>query len=174
MPDTYLNADIGAAKHAFKTANCENIIALCEEYLSLLDKFRRELYEFQGKAEISLREANPALLEKVLDKRQEIRFALTEVVRELNQTNALLGWLTSARGGETIETFNRVRFRGHETWECRGGKVRFAGASEADEFPIQKAVDIAIGLRCGEFIDSFDIANDPERNLQESADSFVN
>lgn len=127
---------------------------MCKEYLAALDKFRSELYKFQGADEISLQQADPALHEKALGKRREIYLALTQTVQEINQTNVLLSRLTSMSGHETIETFNRLRYRGRENWGCRGGKVRFAGGTDADQILIQQAVETAVKLRCEEYINS--------------------
>jgi hypothetical protein len=120
----------------------------------LLDDFRLDLYKFQGKPEIDNNQPNAELREKSLAKRNEIRRALTETIEELNQTNALLARLTSQSGNETVATFNRLKYRGFQNWESRGGRVGFQGSSEADQIPIQQAVDIAVRLRCEEYITS--------------------
>jgi hypothetical protein len=147
-----LEENLHQAKHAFKEAKSENIIEFCENYLTLLNEFRSELHKFRGKIEINLQQSDAALFDEVLQKRREIHTAIMYNIRELNQTNALLNWLTSPNGYDTIETFNRLNYQGHTDWECRGGKVRFGNGSDADQIPIHEAVDIAIGLRCKEFI----------------------
>jgi hypothetical protein len=146
-----LEENLHQAKDAFKEAKSENIIEICEKYLMLLNTFRSELHKFRGKIEINLQQSDAGLFEGVLQKRREIHTAIMHTIQELNQTNALLTWLTSPNGYETIETFNRLNYKGHHNWECRGGKVRFSDGHDADQMPIQEAVDIAIGLRCKEF-----------------------
>lgn len=147
-----LEESIGNAKQALKEAKSENIIALCEEYLSVLNEFRTDLYKFQGKAEISLQQSNADLHKEALGKRGEIRTAITQTIEELNQTTTLLNRLTSNSGYDTIETFNRLNYKNHSNWEFRGGIVRFGNGSEADQIAIQEAVDIAVRLRCDEYV----------------------
>lgn len=147
-----LEENLHRAKHAFKEAKSENIIGICEKYLKLLNGFRAELHKFRGKIEINLQQSDAALFEEVIEKRREIHTAIMHTIQELNETNALLSWLTSHSGFETIETFNRLNYKGQNNWECRGGKVRFTTGCDADQITIQEAVDIAIKLRCEEFI----------------------
>lgn len=152
MLHAFLEEELQKAKHAFKEATGENIIELCEKYLILLNEFRSELNKFRGKSEINLQQANSSLREEVLAKRKEIHVAITDTVQELNRTTALFHRLTSANGSETAATFNKLNYKGYKCWEFRGGKVKFRGGSEKDEIPIQEAVDIAIRLRCEEFV----------------------
>lgn len=156
MLNQSLEEKILKTKSAFKAVESGNLIQLCEEYLSLLEQFRNDLYKFQGAAEISLQQTNPALHEEALGKRREIRLAVMQTIEELNRTTALLNWLTSSNGQKTVETFNHLNYKNHRDWEFRGGIVRFAGGSEADQIVIQKAVEIAVNLRCKEFISSDD------------------
>lgn len=154
-----LEENLYKAKHAFKEAKSDNIIEHCESYLVALNEFRSELHKFRGKTEIDLKQGDSSAFEEILQKRREIYLAITYTVQELNQTIALLSWLTSPSGHETIKTFNRLNYKGHDNWECRGGKVRFNDGSDLDQIPIQEAVDIAVGLRCEEFIISNTVAS---------------
>jgi hypothetical protein len=152
MLNQLLEENLHSAKHAFKEANSENIIEICQRYLAALDAFRSKFHKFQGKIEINLQQSDALLFDEVLEKRREIHTAITHTIRELNQINALLSGLSSPSGYETIETFNRLNYKGHDNWECSKGKVRFSNGTDADQIPIQEAVDVAIGLRCKEYM----------------------
>jgi hypothetical protein len=152
MLHSHLEVQLHKTKNAFKEAKSENIIELCKNYLLLLNAFRDELYKFRGKAEINHREPDSSFSEEILQKRHEMHEAITHTVQELNQTNALVNRLTSQNGYEAAETFNRLNFRGHKCWEFRGGKVGLDNSTVSEPIAVQEAVNIAIGLRCAEFI----------------------
>jgi hypothetical protein len=152
MLNSILEGNLQQAKHAFSEANSENIIDLCEKYLVILNEFRGELQKFRGAPEISLQQTNPLLLEETLQKRREIFTAITFTVQELNKTTVLLSGLTAGSGYEAAETFNRLKYKGVNCWEFRGAKIAFNNCAETDQISVQEAVDIAIGLRCKEFI----------------------
>lgn len=152
MLNLTMEANLHQAKHAFKEANSETIIYVCEKYVQILNEFRGELQKFRGNPEISLQQLDPLLFEEVLQKRREIHVAIKYAIQELNQTTALLKWLTAGSGYEAVETFNRLEYKGHDCWEFHGAKVGFENCLEADQIFVQEAVNIAIELRCQEFV----------------------
>ena len=152
MLNRVLEEDLHSAKRAFRKAKSETIVEICEKYLTVLSAFRCELHKFRGKIEINLQQSDASLFGDVHQKRREIHAAIMYTIQELNQTTALLKWLTSPSAYESAETFNRLNYKGRENWEFRGGAIGFRNCSVADQIPVREAVDAAIRLRCEEFV----------------------
>ena len=140
------------AKHALDGATTENIIALCQKYLALLDEYRSELYKLPGTHGINLR-ARSSLSREDLDKtRKTIRLAIEHTTQERHRTEALLRSFTAVSGYEAEEVFNRRKYKGRNDWKLSAGGVTSSGSTADDRMTIQEAVDRASLLRREEYI----------------------
>jgi len=119
---------------------------------NVVDEYRAELYKLRDTLGIN-RPSGSYLPEGVGSNRSVVRAAIETVIRERNETEALLLSFTSVSGYEAVETFNRRKYKGHDDWELRGGRVARCGGDFAGEgLTVLEAVDIAGLLRREEHV----------------------
>jgi hypothetical protein len=133
------------AKHLLDSADSENIIERCKQYLVLLDEYRTRLYELGTVRSRS--ESTKTSTGNKLPDRSVIRIAIEETTSERNRTKALLLSFTTVSGYEAVDLFNERFYRGHEDWELRASGIKFPGGGDSDLMTIQEAVDLASLLR---------------------------
>lgn len=139
------------AKQALNEATSDNVNELCVEYLALLFEYRRVLYKLQGTSVINLQPGSSSE-EEVENIRKEVRGAIENITQERNRTSALLRSLTVVSGYEAAETFNRLKYEGHDNWEARAGGVGLSEETNSNRLTIQEAVDMARLLRRDEYV----------------------
>lgn len=135
------------AETSLRQANVDNVIGCCENYLVLLEKYRAELYKFQGSAEINLRHTSPLNRELIEQSRKLIRSAIESTVSGATQTESLLKSLTYISGYEAVKTFNQLEYRGSAEWELRANEVRLINDDNDERLTVQEAVEVAGLLR---------------------------
>ena len=139
------------ARHAIDGATTENIIALCQKYLALLDEYRSELYKFPGIPGINLRAGSSSSQEDIDKIRKTIRLAIEHTTQERHTTEALLRSFTAVSGYEAEEVFNRRKYKGRDDWKLSAGGVTSCGSTD-ERMSIQEAVDTASLLRREEYL----------------------
>jgi hypothetical protein len=145
-----LEEQMSHAKRDLETATGENVIELCQRYMTLLDEYRSELYLLAGTPEVRFQPGSSSL-EEVERTRKALRSAIERNTLERNRTAALLLSFTSVSGYEAVGIINRLRYKGHDDWELRaGGVTRFSNGTALDRMTVQEAVDTASLLLRGE------------------------
>lgn len=140
------------ARRALDAATSGNIVELCQQYLALLAEYRAELYKLPDTLGID-QWSGSFLWEEVGSVRNALRAAIENTVRERNGTEALLRSFTSVSGYEAVETLNRQKYKGHDDWELRAGRVaRFRGDIAEERMTVLEAVDTAGLLRREEHV----------------------
>ena len=76
-----------------------------------------------------------------------MRTALEFTVREHNKTQSLLNSFTSISGYQATATFNKLKYKGFDSWEMQSSGVRLKGTNNDEFMTIQQAVEIAGALR---------------------------
>lgn len=140
-----INESLIDAELALGKANSDNIVELCRNYLRLLTEYRDRLFDLRGMPEINIKQPSALGRELIEQARKAVRAAVEITVRERNETESLLESFTTISGFEAAETFNRLKYKGFESWEMRAGGIRFQ--DDAEPIPIQEAVDLAGQLR---------------------------
>jgi hypothetical protein len=140
------------ARRALDGATSENVVELCRQYLAQLAEYRAGLFKLRDTLGIN-RPPGSFLPEGVGGARKAVRAALENVTRERNATEALLISFTSVSGYEAVETLNRRKYKGHDDWELRAGRVARNGGDFPDErMTVLEAVDLAGLLRREEHV----------------------
>ena len=140
------------AVRAFDVATTDNIVELCRQYLALLAEYRAELYKLPGTLGVN-RWSGSFLWDDATNLKKAIRAAIEKTTRERNRTEALLLSFVSVSGYEAVETFNRQKYKGHDDWELRAGRVATHGGDTAEEMmTVLEAVEIAALLRREEHV----------------------
>jgi hypothetical protein len=133
-------------------ASIENILALCQQYLTLLAEYRAELYTLPRTLELTPRSgASPARAE-VESLRKEIRAAIERTTLERGWAEALILSFTAISGYGAVETFNRQKYKGRDDWKLNAGGVGCKDGTVGQRMTIQEAVEIASLLRRQEHV----------------------
>lgn len=140
------------ARRALDEATSENIVALCQQYLALLDAYRAELYKLPDSLDLDLRAATPSSREGVIVNRSAVRAAIETTTRERESTESLLHYFTVVSGHEAVETLNRLRHEGRDDWKRNAGGARHGGGSDENRMSVQEVVDAAGRLRREEHV----------------------
>ena len=140
------------ARTALDLATSDTLIELCQKYLALLDEYRAELYRLSPLPRLNQSTNLSLSNEEIEGARKETRVAIEQTTRERNRIKALLLSFTAVSGYQAVETLNRLRYEGHESWTLRAGGVRFNGGSDVDRISIREAVAVASLLRRQEYI----------------------
>ena len=148
-----VNENLLQAEYALKKATCDNIVELCEKYLSLLNEYRDELYKFRGTPEINLQASSVFARELVDQTRKAIRNAVEMTTRERNEIESLLKSFTTISGYDAVKTFNQLEYKGFSEWELRANQVRLKTDTNNEHFTIQEAVETASLLRRQAYVD---------------------
>ena len=146
------NEDLLKAELALKESTSENIVQLCRDYLLLLSEYRDQLYQLRGTPEINLNQSSTVAREQVEQMRKAIRTSLEITTSERNEIELLLKSFTSINSYEATKTFNRLEYKGFNTWELGAGGVRLKGATDGKRLSVQEAVDTAGRLRRDAYI----------------------
>jgi hypothetical protein len=146
-----LEEKLHKARLALDSATSESIIELCKKYLALLTEYRVELYRLPRAPELNTRTMSSLSLEEVGDSRKEVRTAIEHTTQERNQVEALILSFTAVSGYEATATLNRLKYKGHDSWELRAGGVRW-GDGTNNRMTVQEAVEAASLLRREEHV----------------------
>ena len=138
-------------KRALYEATPENIIEQCKQYLALLVEYRSELYKLPDTLGINLR-AKPSSVEDVESLRRAVRVAIEDLTQEHNSTTVLLLSFTAVSGYGAVETFNSLKYKGHDDWELSASGVKYSGGIDVEKMTIQDAVSAASRLRREEHV----------------------
>jgi hypothetical protein len=142
-----LEEKLRKARLALDGATSESIIELCKQYLALLAEYRAELYKLPDTLHLNRNSKPSSLQAEVNDTRKQVRAAIERTTGERKWAGALILWFTAISGYGAVETLNRGKFRGHDSWELRAGGVRRNGGTDSERMTIQDAVDAASLLR---------------------------
>jgi L-serine deaminase len=112
------------ARLALDRATTETIIECCRQYLALLDAHRSELFKLPLTMELNSRNKSSLLRQEINSNRKAIRTAIEHSTRERNRAGALLLSFTAVSGYEATATLNRLKYKGHDTWQLKAGGVR--------------------------------------------------
>lgn len=146
MLDLELEEKLREASFALDGATSDNIIELCKQYLVLLGIYRDELYKLPDKLELNPRSSSSQKREDINGARKAVRAAIERTTQERNQTETLLLSFTAVSGYEAVETLNREKYKGQDTWELRAGGVGCVD-SPGKRMSVQEAVETASLLR---------------------------
>lgn len=138
-------------KLALDGATSGNIIERCKQYLALLVAYRGELYTLPDTLGINLKAGASSPREDIDDIRKAVRAAIEDLTQEHNATKELLLSFTVVSGYEAVAALNRLKYKGHNTWELKAGGVGF-GDNIDDRMTVQEAVETASLLRREEHI----------------------
>jgi hypothetical protein len=147
MKNLLINEKLLKAELALEQASSDNIIELCRNYLQLLGSYRDELYELRNLPEINFKQQSTLGRELIEQSRKALRAALEITVRERNRTQSLLDSFTTITGYQASETFNRLKYKGFNTWEVRSGGIRSKNTDNDEFLTISEAVETAGELR---------------------------
>ena len=101
----------------------------------------------RGTPEINQSPLTPLARELTEQVRKTVRSAVEITTRERNNTESLLESFTSISGYEAVETFNRLKYKGFETWELRSGGAGLKDALNDQIISVGEAVETASLLR---------------------------
>jgi hypothetical protein len=141
-----LEEKLRIARLALDSATCENIIALCKQYLTLLAEYRAELYSLPDTLELNPRSKTSSRAE-VNANRKAVRAAIEHTTREREWAEALLLSFTAISGYDAVETLNRQKHRGRADWQLSASGASFGDAACGERMTIQEAVETASLLR---------------------------
>src|SRR5438105_1766248 len=99
-----LEARVQHAKHALDRAISDNLIELCQQYLTLLAEYRTELYKLPDTLGLK-RWAGACLWEDVINMKKTVRGAIEQTTRERTDTEALLRPFHAVSSHEGVATF---------------------------------------------------------------------
>lgn len=139
------------ARLALDEATTGTIIDSCKQYLALLDALRSELFKLPQTMELDPRNKSSLQREEINRNRKAIRTVIEQCTQERTRAGGLLLSFTAVSGYEATATLNRLKYKGHDSWELRAGGVRSrAGADE--RMTVRAAVEAASLLRREEYI----------------------
>lgn len=140
------------ARRALDGATSDNVVELCRQYLARLAENRAELYKLRDTLGIVRPSVSP-LPEGVHSTRAAVRAAIENVTGERNETEALLRSFTSVSGYEAVGMLNGRKYKGHDDWELRAGRVARCGGGLTDgSMTVLEAVAAASLLRREEHV----------------------
>ncbi|PYS93570.1 MAG: hypothetical protein DMF64_03975 [Acidobacteria bacterium] len=134
------------ARLALDRATCENIIALCKQYLALLAEYRSELYSLPDTLELNPRSKTSSRAE-VNANRKAVRAAIEHTTREREWAEALILSFTAISGYGAVETLSRQKHRGRADWRLSASGASYSDAASSERMTIQEAVETASLLR---------------------------
>lgn len=147
-----LEEKLRRARLALDGATIENIIALCQQYLTLLAEYRAELYTLPLTLELNPRSAASSARAEVESLRKEIRAAIERTTLERGWAEALILSFTAISGYGAVETFNRQKYKGRDDWKLSAGGVGLKDGTVGQRMTIQEAVEMASLLRRQEHV----------------------
>jgi hypothetical protein len=142
-----LEAKLINAHHAFETSAAENLIDSGEKYLELLEEYISKLHSPPGRY---AQPASPSASKAVADLRELIQSSIDQSEKERARVDALLNSLEEMTVGEAVETFNRLNYRGLNSWEVRINEI--TDDRNIHHMSFQDAVDAASLLLCEEYV----------------------
>ena len=147
-----LEEKLRRARLSLDGATIENVLALCQQYLTLLAEYRAELYTLPRTLELNPRSGASSARAEVESLRKEIRVAIERTTMERGWAEALILSFTAISGYGAIETFNRQKYKGRGDWKLSAGGVSFKDGALGQRMTIQEAVEIASLLRRQEHV----------------------
>ena len=145
-----LEEKIQTSMQALYTANSNNILDRCKDYLGILGEYRLKLHELRGEPGP---ESLGSRMPQSAEGRKALRKAIETTTLERNRTQILILSFTTVSGYEAVDIFNARKYEGHEDWELRASGIKFQGGNDVDLMTIQEAVDLASLLRREDFIE---------------------
>ena len=154
VQDLTINEDLVAAENALSEATADNLVELCRTYLTRLSEFRDRLFALKGNPEIDRK--NPAAIgpELIDEARTAVRTALEVTTEKRNRTEALINSFTSITGYEATATFNKLKYKGFDSWECYSGGSRLKYVYADKGLNMEETIEIASLLRREAYIDN--------------------
>ena len=141
-----LEEKLRTARLALDGTTCENIIALCKQYLALLAEYRSELYSLPDTLELNPRSKTSSRAE-VNANRKAVRAAIEHTTREREWAEALILSFTAISGYGAVETLSRQKHRGRADWRLSASGASYSDAASSERMTIQEAVETASLLR---------------------------
>lgn len=149
-----INEDLITAENALSKATADNLVELCRAYLTRLSEFRDRLFELRGNPEIDRR--NPAAIgpEAIDEARIAVRAALEATTEKRNRTEALINSFTSITGYEATATFNKLKYKGFDSWDLHSGGSRLKYVYGDKGLTMEETIETASLLRRKAYIDN--------------------
>jgi hypothetical protein len=138
------------AKRVFEAATSENIIEHSEKYLALLKKYYEKLYQHPGSPQGNLQPGPSSSWETVAQIQKAVKEAIDQTVKERNRIAALLDSFIYMTGDEVIDTLNRLKYKGRDSWHFGEGGLTAGG----EMISLHEAVNTASLLRREEYVRS--------------------
>lgn len=154
VQDLTINEDLIAAENALSKATADNLLELCRAYLTELSEFRDRLFALKGNPQIDRK--NPAAIrsEAIDEARNAVRAALETTTEKRNRTEALIKSFTSITGYEATATFNTLKYKGFDSWECYSGGARLKYVYADKGLNMAETIETASLLRREAYIDN--------------------
>ena len=119
-----VNEKLIRAEAVLRGGTAEEVVALAERYLVLLDEYLDRLRSLKGIPQpVDALQSRLAgeLVEQI---RGAVRSAVEHATAERNRTESLLNSLKDVSGWSAVETFNSAAYKGACDWELIGSNVR--------------------------------------------------
>jgi hypothetical protein len=149
-----IDEDVIAAENALSKATADDLVELCRTYLTRLSVFRDRLFELRGAPEIDQKNRGKLGPEMIDKARYDLRVALESVTEKRNRTEALLNSFISITGYEATATFNKLKYKGFDSWELHSGGARLKYVYGDKGLNMQETVETASLLRREAYIDN--------------------
>jgi hypothetical protein len=137
------------ARHDFETATVDNIIELGRQYLALLEKYLRELRGNPNAPGRHLLPASSSSYEAIDGMRKVIQGEIEQAEQERDRVGAALDYFDEVSGNDIVEVFNRLKYKGRDSWKLRGFNVL---DGSGDTMSIVEAARAAGRLRREEYV----------------------
>lgn len=150
--ETLFNENLIKAEAELNRANCDNIIALCREYLRILTEYLEDLHQIRGSSKMNLQQSSPLQRELVEQFRKAVRSTVEITTLKRNQIELLLQSFVSISGYEAVNTFNNLAYLGRSDWRLGANAVLPQEQNGIEPLTIEEAVETASRLRRDAYI----------------------
>lgn len=147
VKDLTIDEDLIAAEDALSKATVDDLVELCRNYLTRLSELRDRLFDLRGNPEIDRKNPGSAEPRAIEEARNTVRLALESITSRRNQAEALLNSLTSITGYEATATFNKLKYKGFDSWETYSGGSRLKYVYADKGLNMQETIETACLLR---------------------------
>ena len=151
-----VNEQLMQADALLRGGTPDDIVALAEGYLGLLDEYLERLRGLKGIPQPADALGSQLAGELVEQIRGAVRFAIEHATAEHNRIESLLSSFKDVSGWRAVETLNSSTYKGACDWELIGSNVRTIAAGA--NLGITDAVAEAKRLRREEYCDSIRLA----------------
>ena len=154
VKDVTIDEAVIAAENALSKATADNLVELCRAYSTRLGEFRDRLFELRGTPEIDRRNRGMLGPEMIDKARHDLRVALEATTEKRNRTEALIRSFTAITGYEATATFNKLKYKGFDSWELYSGGSRLKYVYADKGLSMAETIETASLLRREAYIDN--------------------